>query len=194
MFCPSCNAPNRDDAKFCKKCGQPLHVEATKIPEAAVVSQASAPMQGQTDVEDISSAPTQIISPQQMVEYHNRRWQQELEREQASKQEAAQNQDQAVNNQQVVQTQPPTSAPAEPPATNEPAQHIADMPTVIINQPADAELVPPPQPAPAETAATVQADEPAQPAPEAASPDVHAQETTEVAEAAASDAPAAQAP
>ena len=202
MFCPSCNAPNRDDAKFCKKCGQPLHVEATKIPEAAVVSQVSAPTQGQTDVEDISSAPTQIISPQQMVEYHNRRWQQELEREQASKQEAAQNQDQAVNNQQVVQTQPPTSAPAEPPARNEPAQDIADMPTVIINQPADAEPVPLPQPAPAETAATIQADEPApippQPAPEAASPDVHAQETTaetaEVAEAAASDAPAAQTP
>ena len=38
MLCPSCNAPNRDDAKFCKKCGQPLRVEATKIPEAAAVS------------------------------------------------------------------------------------------------------------------------------------------------------------
>src|SRR5256884_644090 len=202
MFCPSCNAPNRDDAKFCKKCGQPLHVEATKLPEAAVVSQASAPMQGQTDVEDISSAPTKFIPPKKMVKYHNRRWQQELEREQASKQQAAQNQDQAVNNQQVVQTQPPTSAPAEPPATNEPAQDIADLPTVIINQPTDAEPVPSPQPAPAETAAAIQADEPApippQPAPEAASPDVHAQETTaetaEVAEAAASDAPAAQTP
>src|SRR5438067_3302072 len=163
MFCPSCNAPNRDDAKFCKKCGQPLHVEATKIPEAAVVSQVSAPTQEQMDVEDISSAPTQIISPQQMVEYHNRRWQQELERE------------------QTVQAQQSTSAPAVPPAANEPAQDIADMPTVIINLPADAEPVPIPQPAPAETSATAQADEqepPQQPAPEAASPDVHAQETT----------------
>src|SRR2546421_8845843 len=182
MFCPSCNAPNRDDAKFCKKCGQPLHVEATKIPEAAVVSQVSAPTQEQMDVEDISSAPTQIISPQQMVEYHNRRWQQELERE------------------QTAQAQPSTSAPAVPPAANEPAQDIADMPTVIINLPANAEPVPIPQPAPAETSATTQADEPEppqQPAPEAASPDVHAQETTaetaEVAEAAANDAQAAQA-
>ena len=104
MLCPSCNAPNRDDAKFCKKCGQPLRVEATKIPEAAVVSQVSAPAQEQTNAEDISSAPTQIISPQQMVEYHNRRWQQELEREQA------------------VQAQPSISAPTEPPAANEPAQ------------------------------------------------------------------------
>ena len=147
-----------------------------------MVSQVSAPTQEQMDVEDISSAPTQIISPQQMVEYHNRRWQQELERE------------------QTAQAQPSTSAPAVPPAANEPAQDIADMPTVIINLPANAEPVPIPQPAPAETSATTQADEPEppqQPAPEAASPDVHAQETTaetaEVAEAAANDAPAAQA-
>jgi serine/threonine protein phosphatase PrpC len=183
MLCPSCNAPNRDDAKFCKKCGQPLRVEATKIPEAAVVSQVSAPVQEQTDAEDFSSAPTQIISPQQMVEYHNRRWQQELERE------------------QTAQAQPSTSAPVAPPAANESAQDITDMPTVIINPPADAEPVPIP-PVPVEAAAATQppaqVDEPAPippqpPTPETASPDVFAQETaTEAHEATASDAQAAQ--
>src|SRR5205085_11791704 len=25
MYCPTCNTPNRDDAKFCKTCGHPLH-------------------------------------------------------------------------------------------------------------------------------------------------------------------------
>lgn len=187
MLCPSCNAPNRDDAKFCKKCGQPLRVEATKIPEAAAVSQVSAPAQEQADAEDISSAPTQIISSQQMVEYHSRRWQQELEREQA------------------VQTQPSSSASAAPPSSHEPAQDMADMPAVITNQPGSAEPVPipPPPPAPAEAAAApppVQADEPAPippppPAPEAASPDTHAQEapaaTTEAPEVTAGDDQAA---
>src|SRR6266567_2168297 len=35
MICPSCNTSNRDDAKFCKKCGQPLRTEAAEAPEAA---------------------------------------------------------------------------------------------------------------------------------------------------------------
>jgi hypothetical protein len=184
MLCPSCNAPNRDDAKFCKKCGQPLRVEATKIPEAAVVSQVSAPVQEQTDAEDISSEPTQIISPQQMVEYHNRRWQQELERE------------------QTAQAQPSTSASVAPPAANESAQNITDMPTVIINPPADAEpvLAPVPVEAAASTQPPAQVDEPAPippqpPAPDTASPDVFAQETAAQAhEDTASDAQAVQAP
>ena len=34
MICPTCNAPNRDDAKFCKTCGQPLHLQPTPASEA----------------------------------------------------------------------------------------------------------------------------------------------------------------
>ncbi len=35
MFCPSCNAPNREDAKFCKSCGHSLRVEQAAMPEQA---------------------------------------------------------------------------------------------------------------------------------------------------------------
>src|SRR5438552_13800178 len=36
--------------------------------------------------DDIALAPTQILTPQQMIAYHAKRWQQELEREQQAKQ------------------------------------------------------------------------------------------------------------
>src|SRR5207248_10845505 len=139
MLCPSCNAPNRDDAKFCKTCGHSFRVEATKAPEVAVASQLPTPAQEHADTEDPGSAPTQIISPQQMVDYHNRRWQQELEREQTNAQQAAeQNQGQAVNN-QANQSTSPYNGPDE----NEPAQDIADMPTVLIDQYTNPVPVPP---------------------------------------------------
>src|SRR5579885_1315016 len=35
MLCPSCNAPNREDAKFCKSCGQSLRQEPAQTPEQA---------------------------------------------------------------------------------------------------------------------------------------------------------------
>src|SRR2546429_7872539 len=85
MICPSCNTTNRDDAKFCKKCGQPLRTEAAKVPEAAAVSQAATPVQeNMNTAEDISTAPTQIISPQEMVAFHVSRWQKDLEQEQSN--------------------------------------------------------------------------------------------------------------
>jgi len=47
------------------------------------VEQANAPTEVETEnVEDISLAPTQILTPQQMMAYHARRWQQELEQQQ----------------------------------------------------------------------------------------------------------------
>ncbi len=41
MNCPKCNTPNRDDAKFCKSCGHPLHpnVEAQSIAPATTVQE-----------------------------------------------------------------------------------------------------------------------------------------------------------
>src|SRR5579885_1512625 len=111
MLCPSCHTPNRDNARFCKRCGLSFtapsgeagQVEATAQPQPSFPS-ASASVQDQAqpspateqqavqthtpdeveteEVEDISLAPTQILTPQQMMAYHTRRWQQELEQQQ----------------------------------------------------------------------------------------------------------------
>ena len=96
MVCPSCNTPNRDDAKFCKRCGQPLHSQQAITSETGTgdeVQESSEPVQEKVeqpgyapvqDVEDISIAPTLILTPEKMIAYHTRRWQQELEQEQQS--------------------------------------------------------------------------------------------------------------
>src|SRR6266581_5831101 len=100
MVCPSCNSPNRDDAKFCKRCGQPLHPqqvaasESDQVPatpasvqefaetlstqeEAGEQESEYAPVQ---DVDDLSLEPTLILTPDKMLAYHSRRWQREIER------------------------------------------------------------------------------------------------------------------
>ncbi len=110
MLCPSCHTPNRDNARFCKRCGLSFtapggeagQTEAAGQPQSSSpvapvmtqeqpqpspadqpLAQTHAPMEIEPeDVEDISLAPTQILTPQQMMAYHARRWQQELEQQQ----------------------------------------------------------------------------------------------------------------
>ena len=129
MLCPSCETPNRGDAKFCKKCGHSFLVEAAQAPEVAemvVTGQASAGVdaaaQTNADTDDSAFAPTQIISPQQMIEFHNRRWQQELEREQAATMEQS----------QATSDEPTGRGQAIAPTMDE-ALDIADMPTLLMN-------------------------------------------------------------
>ena len=159
MLCPSCNTPNRDDAKFCKKCGQSFHVETAQVPQVAAVSQVPAPVQEQMDADDLSSAPTQIISPQKMLEIHSRRWQQELEREQTT---ATEQNDTTASDEEDIPTQLSTSAPAALPVGDaqetQAALDIADMPTLLINPSAGSEVIPiPPPPPPASTDAAAPA-------------------------------------
>src|SRR5947209_901954 len=151
MICPSCNAPNRDDAKFCKKCGQPLHIEAAKVPEAAGISQAPVQESGES-AEDISTAPTQIISPQQMMAFHTSRWQKDLEQAQSNTQAtpttAATDQATSGATGMSAQSSQLSQMPMPSSTQNEASPDIADIPTVTINPSADNEAIPIPPPPP----------------------------------------------
>lgn len=136
MNCPSCNTPNRDDAKFCKGCGQRFSPAATQVPEAVAVNQAQTPAQvNSSGAEDPSLAPTLILTPEQMVAFHGRRWQQEMEREPS--QETASAASTATDSEDMptlISTPIPASAtPLPEPASPQPdqPQDTADMPTVI---------------------------------------------------------------
>jgi serine/threonine protein phosphatase PrpC len=167
MLCPSCETPNRGDAKFCKKCGHSFLVEAAQVPEVAEVAEmvvtgqasagADAAAQINADTDDPAFAPTQIISPQQMIEFHNRRWQQELEREQAATTEQSQAASEG-RGQAIGRDEPAGRGQVIAPTMDE-ALDIADRPTLIINpaagpEPATAIPIPPPPPgvSPAEKA------------------------------------------
>src|SRR5579863_3766881 len=91
MTCPSCNTANRDDAKFCKKCGQSFRTEPAEAAVSLASQSASTKQEnagnagtvgsgggGEVGSDyNISLAPTQIITPQQMMALHNQRWQAE---------------------------------------------------------------------------------------------------------------------
>jgi len=162
MICPMCTATNRNDAKFCKKCGHALHVEEPAPVEAAVAKQdAAAGVQSAGAEEDISLAPTQIISPEQMLKLQERHWQREAEQDRHAEEPPAEASD-------LDDAKSTSSAP-----------DIANLPTMIIappaNEAASAEavgedaseedaLIPPPpppldeSPAPESAPAAAQAD------------------------------------
>jgi len=101
MYCPSCNTLNRDDAKFCKGCGQSLHatqaapaeptadatnhadveetqsapVDATNHVSAQPAAVETGAPEAQWPEDDPTLAPTLILSPEKMMAYHQRRWQ-----------------------------------------------------------------------------------------------------------------------
>ena len=109
MICPSCNTHNRDDAKFCKGCGRTLSsagsmasanvataVQETpdaSAPEPAmepaahthvgeeVTERADAEGADTEEAQEIDPAqePTVIISPERMMAYHRRLWQEAVE-------------------------------------------------------------------------------------------------------------------
>ena len=99
MLCPSCNAPNREDAKFCKGCGQALRIERAAAPEQVITSAPDVPAQAPASEEkgqqvttpppseselavgqqvsaheDPALAPTLILSPEKVLAYHSRFW------------------------------------------------------------------------------------------------------------------------
>ncbi len=141
MFCPSCNTLNRDDAKFCKRCGQSFRTEPAKMAEAAVVNQVPT----QRSAEDPALAPTQILSPQQMMAYHARRWQQELEQQPGT--QIPTSPEQAAT---PVADEPLSAASSASASTqNTEPPDDADAPTVLMTPASDAaEPVPIPPPPP----------------------------------------------
>jgi len=136
MFCPSCNAPNREDAKFCKGCGHSLHIEQAEAPEQVITPAPVAPApaapaptseEGVQPVaitspsepesvvqpsvngqEDPALAPTLILSPDKVLAYRSRFWNQGGE----EAQQAAQ--------------------PGDSSGGEEISIHPADQPTMII--------------------------------------------------------------
>ena len=169
MICPTCHTPNRDDAKFCKGCGQNLRSLAGEA-SAAVASQSeaavsasppaayapvspvnareqaesaphdqsgqnSAPLpdtapaqapasENNLSQDDISLAPTMIITPDRMQAYHHRLW----ERDQAN--QASED----VSDLPTVITAPSSQEAQEPQGEE---RDISEMPTTIIGSSAE---------------------------------------------------------
>lgn len=216
MVCPSCHTPNRDNAKFCKKCGlsftaetvgaafagtqgqhqQSAHADQSQAAPASAMPTEQAPASAGA-ADDPSLAPTQILSPQQMLAYQTRRWQQELERQQGGSGEHG-IPDIAEAPTLLIK---PTSETPVPPAHEQEARDIAAMPTIAMPRDVQGEqktqvnhapIAPPPPPeAPVpptneQGAASPQQEEEEEPIQEAGAAKTQATTSATVAETSAS--------
>jgi serine/threonine protein phosphatase PrpC len=156
MLCPSCHTENRDNARFCKVCGLPLKDEQSaqalpeqqpagtsdsaarsqpgspSVPSEAASSQAgSTPAQainGNNSIEDISQAPTQLLTPQRMIEYHKHKWEQDLEREKQTSKASTQTRTQDIADQPTIQYM----QGQEQATDQELHPDVSDLPTIAV--------------------------------------------------------------
>jgi serine/threonine protein phosphatase PrpC len=180
MICPTCNAPNRDDAKFCKSCGQPIRIQPAPasevalsgrfpdIPTSTQVDDASSHVQQKTEeqqheyalseeTDDVSLEPTLILTPEKMIAYQSRRWQQQLERngtyvsdsQEADEPEVETTPDQLTTQKENEDSSSPQPAPVRSEQALETGDTVdtADVPTVVnIPSAYDVEEMSPPPP------------------------------------------------
>jgi serine/threonine protein phosphatase PrpC/rRNA maturation endonuclease Nob1 len=96
-------------------------VAASAVPVGSVEPSPTDIMQaGQSG--DISNIPTQILTPQQMLAFHQKRWQQEIEREQQKSMPA-----------DVADMPTVLNRPLSAPSPEEAVRDIADYPTIITS-------------------------------------------------------------
>ncbi len=192
MLCPSCHTLNRDGARFCKSCGMSFPVEhkdattpAAPVPTPSALSVVETPSTPASAVasvvsttptaevetpppppdapgEDITQAPTLLLSPQDMLAYHSKRWQQEIEREQSNGDQPEANAIHAIDiadePTQLIQPAPIVETPehaSEPEPTAEPlTQDDAGAEPTMSEvapeepRPEPATILPLPEPAP----------------------------------------------
>jgi serine/threonine protein phosphatase PrpC len=122
MFCPSCHTPNRDNAKFCKKCGLPFvpdvddNLPANSQEEfATLAAVAPTPAESSSSVQPTSQAPADKA----------------VEQKDASVQSTVPARD--VSIQDVTVDQPPPPSPAPSSSENEEGEDIALAPTQILS-------------------------------------------------------------
>ena len=216
MLCPTCNAPNRDDAKFCKTCGQPLHVQPTPASEVATSDHIpNAPTSTQEEnvssnvqqmIEeqkpqfspgeesgDVSLEPTLILTPEKMIAYQSKRWQEQLERNGTYVPDSQNTDvpkgetipDQAVEHNESVDISSAKTVPvsSEQAQGTENRMDIADVPTVEdIPSEYEVEEIPPPPP-PTETSANTEESVPLGESAEAESDEVDQENKADETEA-----------
>ncbi|MBV9711371.1 MAG: zinc-ribbon domain-containing protein, partial [Ktedonobacteraceae bacterium] len=127
---------------------QPAPVSATPSQDATETETQQAPANGTkgSTEDDIALAPTQILTPQQMMAFHAKRWQQELEREQQKVASSAEQEQLDISDHPTMLFAPPTAQQG--------SENVEDMPTILVppvgSDTHESVPVPPPPP-PAES-------------------------------------------